>query len=84
MPAINFIAAFNLCSILKAKIYLADVDKNTGQMTPYTLEDCIKKNKLKRIKLILTMYLGGDPKNAFNFFKIVLIVFCISQCHFFG
>ena len=70
MPAINFIAIYNLCSILKAKIFLADVDPNTGQMTPETLMQCIKKNNLKKIKIIVNMYLGGYPENNVNFYKI--------------
>ena len=37
MPAINFIAVYNMSKILGAKIYLADVDPITGQMTPQTL-----------------------------------------------
>ena len=37
MPAINFIAVYNMSNLLGAKIYLADVDSLTGQMTPSTL-----------------------------------------------
>ena len=33
---------------LKAKVYFADVNRHTGQMTPETLKDCIKKINLKR------------------------------------
>ncbi len=43
MPAINFVSAANICELLGAKIYLSDVDKITGQMTPSNLNDCIKK-----------------------------------------
>ena len=70
MPAINFIASYNICSQYKSKIFLADVDPNTGQMTPETLETCIKRNGLKRIKLVITMYLGGYPENIFKFYKL--------------
>jgi dTDP-4-amino-4,6-dideoxygalactose transaminase len=70
MPAINFIASYNICSLYKSKIFLADVDPNTGQMTPETLETCIKRNGLKKIKLVITMYLGGYPENIINFYKI--------------
>ena len=49
---------------LKAKIYFADVSPNTGQMTPETLEICIKKNKLKKIKAVVSMYMGGNPDNV--------------------
>ena len=48
MPTINFTAAANIAKNLGAKIYLADVNENTGQMTKKTIEDCIKKNRLKK------------------------------------
>ena len=47
MPVVNFIASYSMANNLGAKIYLADVDPITGQMTPKTLLNCIKKNKLK-------------------------------------
>ena len=34
MPSVNFISSYNICKTLGAKIYLADVDEYTGQMTP--------------------------------------------------
>ena len=67
MPAINFISAFRMANLLGAKIYLADVDPLSGQMTPETLKKCIKKNNLKKIKLILTMFLGDIPRTLINF-----------------
>jgi dTDP-4-amino-4,6-dideoxygalactose transaminase len=70
MPAINFIAAYNLSRLMGAKIFLADVDKYTGQMTPETLLDCISKNKIKKIKAIFVMYMGGYPENVIEFHKI--------------
>ena len=42
MPSINFIASYNVARIFGANIYLADVDKFTGQMTPQDLENCRK------------------------------------------
>ena len=70
MPAINFIAVYNMAKLMNAKIFLADVDPMTGQMTPQTLLACIKNNKLKKIKAIVTMYLGGYPENVIEFYKI--------------
>lgn len=70
IPSINFIAAANMASLLRANIYLADVDPLTGQMTPETLKRCIEKNKLKKIKAICTMYNGGNPLHAKEFFLI--------------
>ena len=70
MPTINFVASSNVASLLGAKIYLCDVDSNTGQITPQKLLDCIKINKLKKIKLVVTMFLGGAPLNVFDFYKL--------------
>jgi dTDP-4-amino-4,6-dideoxygalactose transaminase len=87
MPAINFIAAYNMSKLLGAKIFLADVDPLTGQMTPDHLLNCIKKNKLKKIKAIVTMYLGGYAENNIEFYKIKKLFKCIlieDACHAFG
>jgi len=70
MPAINFIASYSMAKLMNAKIYIADVDSLTGQMTPKTLIDCINKNKIKKIKAVVTMYLGGYPQNVIEFYKI--------------
>jgi len=70
MPAVNFVASYSMAKFMNAKIYLADVDSLTGQMTPRTLLDCINKNKIKKIKAVVTMHLGGYPENVIEFFKI--------------
>jgi dTDP-4-amino-4,6-dideoxygalactose transaminase len=87
MPAINFIAAYNMARLMNAKIFLADIDPLTGQMTPETLLKCIKNNKLKKIKAIVTMYLGGYPENVIQFYKIKKKFNCYlieDACHAFG
>ena len=70
MPSINFIASFNCAKKLGLKIYLSDVDPNTGQSCPENVESVIKKNKLKKVNLVITMYLGGQPNNVIEFFKL--------------
>ena len=87
MPAINFIAAYNMARLMNAKIFLADVDPLTGQMTPQTLLETIKRNKLKEIKVILTMYLGGYPENVVEFYNIKKKFNCYlieDACHALG
>jgi dTDP-4-amino-4,6-dideoxygalactose transaminase len=87
MPSINFIAVYNMARFMDARIYLADVDPLTGQMTPKTLVECIKKNKLKKIKAIITMYLGGYPENIVEFYKIKKKFNCYlieDACHALG
>ena len=87
MPSINFIAIYNVASFMNAKIFLADVDPLSGQMTPKTLEDCIKNNKLKKIKAIIIMYLGGYPENVNEFYSIKKKYKCYlieDACHALG
>jgi dTDP-4-amino-4,6-dideoxygalactose transaminase len=87
MPTVNFIAAYNMASLMNAKIFLADVDPITGQMTPEKLLECIKNNKLKKIKAIITMYLGGYPENVveFNHIKKKYKCYLIEDaCHALG
>lgn len=87
MPAINFVAIYNLCKLIGAKIFLADVSPDTGQMTPASLLNCIKKNKIKKIKAIVTMYLGGYPQNINKFYKIKKKYKCYlieDACHALG
>jgi dTDP-4-amino-4,6-dideoxygalactose transaminase len=87
MPSINFISVYNLSKIIGAKIFLTDVDPQTGQMTPESLIDCIKKNKLFRIKAIITMYLGGYPENIVKFYDIKKKYKCFlieDACHALG
>jgi dTDP-4-amino-4,6-dideoxygalactose transaminase len=87
IPSINFIAAYNMAKLMQASIFLADVDPLTGQMTPRTLLECIKNNKLKKIKVIFTMYLGGYPENVFEFYKIKKKFNCYlieDACHAMG
>jgi dTDP-4-amino-4,6-dideoxygalactose transaminase len=70
IPSINFIAAYNMSRLLGAKVYLADVDPILGQMSPKNLLNCIKVNKIKNLKVVFTMYLGGYPKNIIEFYNI--------------
>ncbi len=87
MPSINFISAYRMASLMGAKIYLVDVDPISGQMTPETLLKCIKQNKIKKIKAIVTMYMGGFPENIIDFYKIKKKYRCLlieDACHAFG
>ena len=70
MPSINFIAAYNLCSKRSLKIYLIDVDPITGQITEDNVLKCIKKNKIKKIDVFFSMYLGGYVYNLDYLFKL--------------
>ena len=70
MPAINFIASYNMAKNMSLNVYLIDVDEYTGQITPNKILECIQKNRLKKIKAVISMYHGGYPENVKNLYKL--------------
>ena len=69
-PSINFIASVNMANFIGAKIYLTDVDPFTGHMRPVDLENCIKKNKIKKINTVVVMHNSGLPVDMIGFSKL--------------
>ena len=87
MPIINFISAYRIAKFLDAKIYFADVDEVSGQMTSEHILKCIKKNSLKKVDFVLTMYLGGYPEDFQNIYKLkkkYKFKLIEDACHAFG
>lgn len=87
MPAINFVASANIAKILGAKIFFADIDECHGQMSPDHVKETIKKFKLKKVKAIISMYLGGYPKYIKDFYKLKKKLKCYlieDACHALG
>ena len=87
IPTINFISSFNICKKLKFRIYLCDVDRLTGQITPELIKKCIKENNIKKVDLLISMYLGGFPENIEGIYKLKKkFKFKIIEdaCHAFG
>ena len=87
IPAINFIASHNVAKLFNAKIFLADVDYNTGQMSPKNVIDLCNKFKIKKIKAIILMYNSGYPDNAENFKSLKSKYGCViieDACHALG
>ena len=69
VPSINFLSIINVSNLLNLKIYMADVDESTGQMTPKNLLN-YKENNIKNIHTVVTMYLGGSCENNIEFYKL--------------
>jgi dTDP-4-amino-4,6-dideoxygalactose transaminase len=87
MPSINFIASYNVAKLFNSKIFLADVDKYSGQMSPENIIDICKKFKIKKIKAVITMYNGGYPDNAEKFKSLKKKYKCYiveDSCHALG
>ena len=70
MPAVNFIASYNMAQNIGLKVYLVDVDEIKGQIKPNNILQCIKKNNLKKISAIITMFHGGYPENIKEFYDL--------------
>ena len=86
-PSVNFVASANMLKNLGAKIVFSDVDPENSQSRPDQIIECIKKNKLKKIKALIVMYNGGYPRyieeyrNLKKKFSFILIE---DACHAFG
>ena len=87
VPNISFVASYNIFSFFGCNVYLADVDKITGQVTPQSIEDCIKREKIKKLKCFVTMPLGGLVLNisGFNVIKNKFKCYWMEDnCHALG
>ena len=87
MPTINFVASYNMCKIIGANPIFIDVDPLTGQLQPAYVEKFIKNNQNIKIKLLVTMYLGGYPENILQFYKLKKkynFLILEDSCHAFG
>lgn len=87
IPSINFIASYRTAKFFSSNIFLSDVDPITGQMTPKLLLECIKKFGLKKVDVVITMYMGGNPYHVEELFKIKKkydFYLLEDACHAFG
>ena len=87
MPAINFISSYRMAKMLGAKIFLIDVDRKNGQVTKESILRCIKENRIKKVKAIVSMYLGGYVENNIEIFELKKKLGCYlieDACHALG
>jgi UDP-4-amino-4,6-dideoxy-N-acetyl-beta-L-altrosamine transaminase len=60
VPAITFMATANAALYCGAEVIFADVDPETGLMTPQTLERAISRAKGQSLKAVLPVHLAGQ------------------------
>lgn len=87
IPSITFLSCYNMLKERGANVFLVDIDIKSGQITPEQVLDCIKKNNIKNVKCIVTMYLGGYPRRVKDFYKLKKKLKCFlveDACHAFG
>lgn len=63
VPAITFVATANAARYVGADVVFADVDSQTGLMTPETLLAAIKACDPKRLKAVFAVHLAGRTCN---------------------
>jgi dTDP-4-amino-4,6-dideoxygalactose transaminase len=87
IPAINFVAAANMCNLLGYKVFFSDINPETGQISSKEILECSKKNNIKKIDLIFSMHLGGYPAHVIDLFKLKRKLKCYiieDACHALG
>lgn len=59
-PAITFLATANCARYVGADVVFADVDPDTGLMTPQTLAEALGRLEGRRLRAVLPVHLRGD------------------------
>lgn len=59
-PSITFLATANCARFVGAEVVFADVDPDTGLMTPDTLADALVRAGGRRVRAVLPVHLRGD------------------------
>lgn len=71
VPAITFLATANAVRYVGADLIFADIDPNTGLMTPETLRQAIVADKdINSIKAIINVHLAGQCEDLEAIYKI--------------
>ena len=59
-PSVTFLATANCARYVGAEVVFADVDPDSGLMTPETLADALKRAGDRRVRAVLPVHLRGD------------------------
>jgi UDP-4-amino-4,6-dideoxy-N-acetyl-beta-L-altrosamine transaminase len=59
-PSVTFLATANCARYVGAEVVFADVDPDSGLMTPDTLAEALKRAEGRRVKAVLPVHLRGD------------------------
>ena len=89
LPNINFVASANIISLLKGKIILCDVNKNTGMVDFVSFNKILNICKKKKIKpnIFIPIHYGGDVldlEKINNLCRINKIDIIEDGCHSFN
>lgn len=60
VPSVTFLATANCARYVGAEVVFADVDPDSGLMTPETLADALKRAEGRKVRAVLPVHLRGD------------------------
>ncbi len=60
VPSITFLATANCATYVGADVVFADVDPDSGLMTPETLAEALSRAEGRRVRAVLPVHLRGD------------------------
>ncbi len=60
VPSVTFLATASCAAYVGADVVFADVDPDTGLMTPGTLAEALERAKGRRVKAVLPVHLRGE------------------------
>ncbi|MES2033816.1 MAG: UDP-4-amino-4,6-dideoxy-N-acetyl-beta-L-altrosamine transaminase [Pseudomonadota bacterium] len=60
VPSITFLATANCAAYVGADVVFADVDPDTGLLTPETLAEALQRAEGRRVRAVLPVHLRGD------------------------
>ena len=86
-PIINFVATTNLLSLFNANIIFVDINEKTGALDITKVEKILKKKRIKKVKAIVNMHIGGIPNDIEKFYKLKKkynFLLIEDSCHAFG
>ena len=86
-PIINFVATTNLLSLFNAKIIFVDINEKTGAIDVAKVEKILKKKRIKKVKAVVNMHIGGVPNDIEKFYKLKKkynFLLIEDSCHSFG
>ncbi len=86
-PINNFVATTNLLSLFDANIIFVDINEKTGALDINQVEKILKRKKIKKVKAVVNMHIGGIPNDVEKFYKLkkkYKFFLIEDSCHAFG
>ncbi len=84
VPSVTFLATANCARYEGAEVVFADVDPDTGLMTPATLVEALERCDAERVRAILPVHLCGAPADTATLARLARSIGAVlieDACH---